>query len=142
MGLSPRARQWPARIATGAFILNSGIEKKSADDDTAQQIHGFAAATYPFLGGIEPKQFLTILAKSEIVLGVALLAPFVPAKYAGAGLAGFAAGLLGLYRKTPGMRHHGSLRPTPDGLPIAKDVWMIGIGIGIGLVLEGLTAKE
>lgn len=120
MGLSPKARQWPARIATGVFILNSGIEKNSAGEDIAQQLHGFAAGTYPFLGGVEPRQFLAVLATAEMALGVALLTPFVPAKYAGAGLAGFAAGLLGLYLKTPGMRLPGSLRPTDEGLPIAK----------------------
>lgn len=140
MALSPKVRQWPARIATGAFILNSGIEKRSADEKTAAQVHGFATGTYPFLGSLEPEQFTGLLAKSEIALGSALLAPFVPAKVAGAGLTAFAAGLLGLYLRTPGMRREGSLRPTQDGLPIAKDVWLLGIGLG--LLLDAVTSKK
>jgi hypothetical protein len=29
------------------------------------------------------------------------------------------------------MRKPGSLAPTEQGLPIAKDVWLLGIGIGL-----------
>ena len=39
--------QIPLRVATGAFILNSGVSKLSADEGTAQFLHGAAAATYP-----------------------------------------------------------------------------------------------
>jgi len=78
--------------------------------------------------------FLRALAASEIALGAALLTPVVPAAVAGAGLAGFAAGLLGLYLRTPGM--HENLRPTQQGTSIAKDIWLLGIGAG--LVLGGL----
>jgi hypothetical protein len=52
---------------------------------------------------------------------------------AGAGLASFASGLLGLYLKTPGMRRPGSLGPTEQGTPLAKDVWMAGIGAALVL---------
>jgi hypothetical protein len=31
-----------------------------------------------------------------------------------------------LYLKTPGMRQAGSLKPTPDGIGLAKDVWLLG----------------
>ena len=67
----------------------------------------------------------------------ALLVPFVSSRIAGAALAGFSAGLIQPYLKTPGMRQPGSLKPTPDGIGLAKDVWMFGIGTG--LVLGGLT---
>jgi hypothetical protein len=50
---------------------------------------------------------------------------------AGAVLTGFSAGLLGLYLRTPGMRKPGSLAPTEQGLAIAKDVWLLGIGVGL-----------
>ncbi|GAA3388025.1 hypothetical protein [Cryptosporangium minutisporangium] len=129
----------PPRIATGAYILNSGLSKRNADDQAAAGMHGMAAGTYPFLAGIEPKQFAKYLSTAEIALGAALLVPVVPAAVAGAGLAAFAGGLLGLYLKTPGLREEGSLRPTQAGTPIAKDVWMFGIGAG--LVLDSLSNR-
>jgi hypothetical protein len=58
------------------------------------------------------------------------LLPVVPTAVAGAGLAAFSAGMLGLYLRTPGMRQDGSLRPTQQGTAIAKDVWMLGIAAG------------
>jgi hypothetical protein len=71
-------------------------------------------------------------------LGAALLLPIVPAVVAGAGLVGFAGGLLGLYLRTPGM--HQGLRPTQQGTPIAKDVWLLGIGAA--LVLDEVLADK
>jgi hypothetical protein len=58
----------------------------------------------------------------NIPLGVATRA-------AGAAMAGFSAGLIQLYLKTPGMRQAGSLKPTPDGIGLAKDVWLLGAGL-------------
>jgi hypothetical protein len=43
----------------------------------------------------------------------------------------FALGTLGLYLRTPGMREEGSLRPTQQGIPLAKDAWMVGIGLAL-----------
>ncbi|HEX4220201.1 MAG TPA: DoxX family membrane protein [Acidimicrobiales bacterium] len=121
----------PVRIATGAFILNSGLEKLSADSERAAGLHGFARGSYPVLGSIPPEQFAKALAVSEIGLGSALLFPVIPSRIAGAGLAAFAGGLLGLYLRTPGMRQEGSLRPTEQGIPLAKDVWMLGAGLSL-----------
>ncbi|HEV7726269.1 MAG TPA: hypothetical protein VGO74_05030 [Modestobacter sp.] len=133
------------RVATGAFILNSGLGKRKADEATAAGLHGFAAGTYPFLKKVPPATFAKTLSTTEIVLGAALLTPFVPTAVAGAALTGFSAGLLGLYLRTPGMTKPGrSVAPTQEGLPIAKDVWMLGIGIGLlthGL-LEGAPAPK
>lgn len=126
----------PSRLVTGAFILNSGLSKRGADPQTAQFLHGMASGTYPFLGKIEARRFVKLLSAAEITLGTALLVPMVPSAVAGAGLAAFAGGLVGLYLKTPGMRQEGSLRPTMEGTAIAKDVWMFGIGSS--LVLESL----
>jgi hypothetical protein len=140
MGLfsfKPKAAHLPGRIAAGAFILNSGIGKLKADEETAKGVHGFAAGTYPFLGKIEPSKFVRALAISEITIGAALLIPVVPAAVAGAALTGFSGGLLGLYFGTPGMHKDGSLAPTQQGTPIAKDIWMAGIGLG--LIVDSLT---
>lgn len=139
MKLRLKGRHIPARLATGAFILNSGVEKAQGDEQTAQALHGMASGTYPFLGKLQAGQFLRLLSTSEIVLGAALLLPVVPTIVAGAGLAAFSGGLLGLYLRTPGMRQQGSLRPAPQGVPIAKDVWMLGIAAGfvVDEVLSG-----
>ena len=137
MALPVKLRHLPQRIATGAFILNSGIGKLNADEETAAQLHGFAVGTYPFLAKLKPQDFVKLLGGTEIALGAALLLPVVPSALAGAGLAAFSGGLLGLYVRTPGMRKEGSPLPTQQGIPIAKDVWMLGIGLG--LVLDDLT---
>jgi hypothetical protein len=128
----------PTRLAAGAFILHSGLGKWSGDENTAAAIHGMASGTYPFLRSVEAPRFLRLLAGAEIGLGAALLTPVVPSAVAGAGLTGFAAGLLGLYVRTPGMRE--GVGPTRQGIPLAKDVWLLGIGAG--LVLDGLAARR
>ena len=119
------------RISAGAFILNSGLGKRGADAQTAAALHGFASGTYPILKNLQPGQFVSLLSKSEIAVGAILLTPFVPTAVAGAALTAFSGGLLGLYLRTPGMRKPGSLAPTEQGLAIAKDSWLLGIGIGL-----------
>ncbi|GAA0834159.1 hypothetical protein ACFQVD_16530 [Streptosporangium amethystogenes subsp. fukuiense] len=136
MRLLARPHQLPPRAAAGVIILNSGLSKWSADEETAAGVHGMAAGTYPFLKKIEATRFVKLLSTAEIALGTALLVPAVPSLLAGAGLTAFAGGLLGLYLKTPGMREEGGLRPTQQGLPIVKDLWLLGIGTG--LVMEEL----
>ena len=128
------------RISAGAFILNSGLGKRGADEGTAAGLHGFATGTYPFLKSVDPATFVRVLAYSEIAVGTALLTPFVPTAVAGALLTGFSGGLLGLYLNTPGMRKPGSLAPTQEGLTVAKDVWLLGIGIG--LITRGTIDRE
>ncbi|WP_055692982.1 hypothetical protein [Streptomyces prasinopilosus] len=137
MRLPIELRHVAPRLATGAFILNSGLVKRGADEETAVQLHGMAKNAYPFLEKMRPTAFVRLLSAGEIALGAALLLPVVPTVVAGAGLAAFSSGLLGLYLRTPGMRGEGSLRPTQDGTALAKDVWMLGIGIGF--VVDELT---
>lgn len=137
MNFSIKARQLPPRLATGAFILSSGLGKRGADEATAAGVHGMAAGTYPFLGNIDPRTFTRLLSAGEIALGSALLLPIVPTALAGAGLMAFSGGLLGLYLRTPGMREPGSLRPTQQGIGISKDVWMLAIGASF--VLDSMT---
>ena len=139
MRFSVKARHLPPRVAAGAFILNSGIGKLRADEETAAQLHSFATGAYPVLARLKPADFVRLLAAGEITLGAALLLPVVPAAVAGAGLAAFSGGLLGLYARTPGMRKEGSLFPTQEGIPLAKDAWMMGIGLG--LVIDDLTDR-
>ena len=125
----------PLRAATGAYILNSGLSKKSLEGQAAEGVHGMAVGAIPALKKIPPDQFARILSTGEIALGAALLIPFVPSALVGAALVGFSAGLVQLYLKTPGMRQAGSIRPTQDGLGLAKDVWLLGAGMTV--VLDG-----
>jgi hypothetical protein len=137
MRFSVKASHLPPRIAAGAFILNSGVGKWSADEETAAQLHSFAVGTYPFLAKLKPKDFARLLAASEIALGASLLVPVIPSAVVGAGLTVFSGALLGLYARTPGMRKDGTPFPTQQGIGLAKDAWMLGIGLG--LVIDDLT---
>ena len=136
MAFKIKASHLPPRIAAGAFILNSGVGKWSADEETAAQLHGFASGTYPFLAKLKPKDFVRLLSATEIALGAALLVPVIPSALVGAGLTAFSGGLLGLYARTPGMRKDGTPFPTQQGIALAKDSWMLGIGLG--LVIDDL----
>jgi len=124
-----RVSNQPIRLAAGAFILNSGIEKLRADQDRAAGLHGFAKGSFPFFESLPPEQFAKGLAVAEVVLGSALLLPFVPDRMAGLALTPFAGGLMWMYAKTEGMHEPDSLRPTRSGTALAKDVWLLGIGL-------------
>ncbi|MFJ9417138.1 hypothetical protein ACIRPT_23530 [Streptomyces sp. NPDC101227] len=126
----PEPRDVAPRVATGAFILNSGLTKWRADQATAEGVHGMACAAYPFLERIPAERFTRLLACSELAVGGALLVPFVPSRLAGLALTGLSGGLVGLYLRLPGMRQPGGLRPTEEGVALAKDSWMLGIGLG------------
>jgi hypothetical protein len=112
VGLPITLSEIAPRISAGAFILNSGLGKRNVPDEAAAGMHGFAAGTYPFLKSVPPQQFVKLLSTSEIILGAALLTPFVPTAVAGAALTVFSGGLFGLYLKTPGIRKALSSRPS------------------------------
>ncbi|MFF8261442.1 hypothetical protein [Streptomyces virginiae] len=134
------ARQLPLRLTAGTFFLNSGLSKLRADETTAEGLQQFAAHTYPFLGKQDAQKFVRLLAAGEFAIAAALLVPVVPAAVAGAALTAFSVGTLGLYLRTPGMREEGSLRPTEQGIALAKDVWLLGIGVS--LVADGVNGRQ
>jgi roadblock/LC7 domain-containing protein len=135
MSFSAKARRLPGRLAAGAFTLNAGLSKWNADEQTAAALHGMACGTYPFLANMKAKDFARLLSVTEIALGAAVLLPVVPASLAGASLAAYASALLGLYARTGGTRREDGIRPTEQGTVLAKDVWLLGIGLG--LVIDG-----
>lgn len=135
----PSIRNLPLRLAAGAFILNSGVEKLELDAESAAGYQQMAAQAFPKLAELEPAEFGKLLAAGESALGGALLLPFVPRVLAGAGLTAFSGSLLWMYHKTPGLTKDG-VRPTPDGIALAKDVFLLGIGLS--LLLDGLTRKK
>jgi len=130
----------PLRVATGAYILNSGLSKQGLEGQAAEGVHGMASSAIPPLKRIPPDQFAKFLSTGEIALGAALLIPFVPSALVGAALAGFSAGLVQLYLKTPGMRQPASVKPTQEGIGLAKDAWLLGAGLT--LLLDGLPKRK
>ena len=124
-------RDIPTRLSTGAYILHAGVEKWKGTPERAAAVHGMAVGAYPFLRKVPPTTFLKALAAAEIGTGAALLAPFVPNKVAGTALTAFAGGLLTMYLRTPALHKPGSIWPTQAGTGVSKDVWMLGIGLGL-----------
>ncbi len=140
MGLPIKLRHVPPRLAAGAFILNSGLNKRGLDDESAAGLQGMAAQALPQLKDMSPKDFGKLISTAETALGAALLVPIVPSWLAGLGLTAFSSGLVRMYLRTPGMTEADGIRPTSDGTGLAKDVWLLGIGLG--LVLDGLTSRK
>jgi uncharacterized membrane protein YphA (DoxX/SURF4 family) len=126
----------PERLATGAYILHSGIEKWHGSAEQAAGLHGMAAGAYPFLKDIQPTTFLKLLSVGEMTTGALLLIPFVPQALAGVALSTFSGGLVTMYLRTPALHKPGSVWPTQNGTAISKDIWMFAIGSG--LVLDKL----
>ena len=121
----------PLRLATGAFILNAGFGKRNLDRDSAAQMQGMGAKVYPQLSKMEPETFGKLLSYAEMSLGAMLLAPFVPSRVAGLGLAVFSGSLLTMYRRIPEMTLDDGIRPSQQGTVVAKDVWMLGIAAAL-----------
>jgi uncharacterized membrane protein YphA (DoxX/SURF4 family) len=140
MKLPVKARELPLRITTGAYILHAGLDKWEVEEAHAAAVHGMAAGAFPMLKDIPPARFVRLLAAGEIATGTALLTPFVPTAVAGAALTGFSAALVTLYGRTPTLRKPGSIWPSQQGTGVSKDVWMLGIGLG--LLVDGLTRRR
>ena len=121
----------PTRLATGAYILHEGLGKLGADEERAKGLHAAASGAYPFLAQLEPPTFVRALAVGEITVGSLLLLPFVPGRLAGLALTAFSGGLVTMYLRTPAMHDPGSVWPTRQGVPLSKDVWMLGIGLSL-----------
>jgi hypothetical protein len=131
----------PLRLATGAIILDQGLSKLQADEDTAKWLHGQAVLTYPQFEDMEPKDFVQLLSTAEIALGLALLGIGIfPSGLAGLGLVVFGGSLSRLYLKAPGTTREGTIAPTQQGITLAKDSWMLAIGTA--LVLDTVFGRR
>jgi uncharacterized membrane protein YphA (DoxX/SURF4 family) len=133
-------RNIPPRLATGGYILHTGLEKWNGTEERAKGVHAMAAGAFPFLAKVPPTTFLKALSAAEIGVGAALLIPVVPNKVAGAALSAFAGGLVTMYLRTPSLHKEGSIWPTAAGTGVSKDVWMLGIGLG--LLADGTADRE
>ncbi len=129
--MSSRVWQLPLRLATGAYILNSGIGKRAPNEERAKRLKAQAELAYPQFAAIEPLEFQRLLSRAEIALGVALLLPFLPSRLVGAALAVFSGSLLRLYWKNPDFHPPGDPRPSPPGIAVSKDVWMFAIALAL-----------
>jgi uncharacterized membrane protein YphA (DoxX/SURF4 family) len=131
MRLRFAARDIPVRLVTGAYIAHSGLEKWRGSAEQAEGLHGMAANAFPFLKPIPPRRFLRMLAAGELVTGTLLLAPTIPSSVAGTALTVFSGALVAMYARTPTMHEPGSIWPSRTGIAVSKDVWMLGIGLGL-----------
>ncbi|HHT32127.1 MAG TPA: hypothetical protein GX015_06220 [Corynebacterium sp.] len=125
------AATYAARLFPGLLFLNSGLGKRNLDAETAAGMQGFASAGIPAVSKLDPKTFGKLLSAGEIATGAALLAPVLPNRVAGAALTAFGAGFMSMYLRAPGQRQEGSLAPTQDGMSLAKDSWLLGIGAAL-----------
>jgi hypothetical protein len=115
------------------------MEKWGGGPEQAAGVHGMASNAFPVLKSLEGPKFLRALSVGEVATGLVLLTPFVPAAVAGAVLTGFSGSLVAMYLRTPALRKEGSIWPSPQGIGVSKDIWMLGIGLG--LVLEGVEDR-
>jgi hypothetical protein len=53
-------RRFPERLATGAYVLHTGIEKWSAGEERASGVHAMATVAYAFLGKLKPATLLEL----------------------------------------------------------------------------------
>ncbi len=129
--MSLHLRDIPTRVAAGAYVLHAGLGKWNGSEERAKGVHAMASGAFPFLADMPPEKFLKALAAAEVGIGTALLVPVVGNKLAGAALTAFAGGLLAMYLRTPALHEPGSVWPTQAGMAVSKDVWMLGIGLGL-----------
>lgn len=122
-----KLRHYPARLAAGAFILNSGLGKRGLPEEAYAGMQEAGSASVPAVKQLPAKTFGQALSTGEIALGAALVLPFIPTWIGAAGLAVFSGAMLNMYRNTPGMTEDDGIRPSQEGTGLAKDVFLAGI---------------
>lgn len=115
------------RGVSGAYVLQSGIGKLGMPTEAAAGTQEFAATGVPAVKKMSPDTFGKFLSYSEIGIGGALLAPFVPNRVAGLALGGFSAGLLAIYFRNEAMTQPDRIRPSEAGTGLSKDLFMAAI---------------
>lgn len=132
----------PLRLTTGAYILNSGLNKRNLDEESAAGLQHLAGNAFPQVLDLEPARFGKLLCAAEISLGLAMLTPFVPSRLAGLALGVFSGGMMRMYMKTPDFTEADGIRPTSAGTPFAKDVWLLGIAAALVLDTKSRTKTK
>ncbi|MEH0058154.1 MULTISPECIES: hypothetical protein [Auritidibacter] len=125
--------QIPLRLAAGAFVLNSGLNKRKISDEQAEGLRDMAARGVPAVKDMSGEEFKKFITTTEIGVGASLLVPMVPGWVAGAALSAFSGGLVSMYLNTPEMTESDGIRPSESGTAVAKDILFLGSGIAITL---------
>lgn len=121
------------RLIPAAMIINSGIGKLSMDAQSSAGLQQFAATGIKEMEKLPSDKFGKFIGISELAVGGALAAPFIPNRLAGAALTVFGSGLMTLYFNNEGNTLEDGVRPSESGLPLAKDSWLVAIGLGLML---------
>lgn len=119
------------RVIPGAFFLSSGISKLKMDEEASAGLQQFAGTGMPFVEEVPAHQFGPVVGASEAIIGGALLALPIPNRLAGAMLTPFAIGLCSLYFADPANRQEDGITPTEQGMSLAKDSWLVALGLGL-----------
>jgi hypothetical protein len=96
-------RDLPTRLATGAYVLHTGLEKWHGTEDQAKGVQGVAAGADA--GRSEPSRR--------------------------GGTVGFLRRARGDVPANASYAQAEQRVATPAGIAVSKDVWMLGIGIGL-----------
>ncbi len=129
--VSLHLRNIPTRAAAGSYVLHSGLEKWNGSEEQAKGLHAAASGAYPVLDKVPPTTFLKVLSAAEIGTGGAPAAARRQQQARRSRLTAFAGSLVGMYLRTPGLRQPGSVWPSQAGIGVSKDIWMVGIGLGL-----------
>lgn len=129
------------RAIPGAFILNSGIGKLNMPAEASAGTQQMATTGFKALENLPSDKFGHYLGIAETALGAALLTPFVNNKLAGAGLTAFGAGLLTMYFGNDDNTQEDGIRPSQDGIPLAKDSWLVAAGLALITLPSGKKNK-
>lgn len=119
------------RAIPGAFILNSGLGKLQTPPEASVGMQQYASTGISAVQEIPADKFGQALGVAETALGAALLTPFVSNRLAGAGLTAFGAGLLTLYFGNESNTEADGIRPSQEGIALAKDSWLVALGVGL-----------
>src|SRR5699024_6153541 len=121
----------PLRLASGAFILNSGYTKLSLDSDGAKGLQEMAVNASRQSASLEAEAFGKYMAAGELTLGAALLTPCLPSRLVGLVLTVFSGSLVWMYLRTPGLPESDGVRTSQQGTAFANDIWLAAIGLAL-----------
>lgn len=119
------------RGVSGAYLIQSGLGKKDLPEEVYAGLKGMASTGIPQFGEWDDKTFGQFLWLSEVGIGGLLVTPFVNKRLAGAALLAFSAGMLSMYFNNDEMTQDDGIRPSQDGTPLSKDVWLGAIGAAL-----------
>lgn len=119
------------RGVSGAYLIQSGLGKKDLPEEVYAGLKGMASIGIPQFGEWDDKTFGQFLWLSEVGIGTLLVTPFVNKRLAGAALLAFSAGMLSMYFNNDEMTQDDGIRPSQDGTPLSKDVWLGAIGAAL-----------